>query len=833
MAEVIGILIVFALYVFLVYLFFAYLFVPLVVIGSVVAGVWSLVSLGKSIVEAAGGRYPSADASKPTGDVPAYRPYFFKRAFLDVYYIVGATVMRNWHWLVIQPWNWLLNNIIRPSTGEEEGGLAVTWVLIPIAVAVTVLGFSFGMLATLLFAGLFGLVTFLFICLAWVVMAAAGVMELVLALFRTVKCPNPECRATVYHPVYLCWNCRREHKFLVPSIYGIFRRKCACEAILPTSFLWGREGLASLCPYCRRELPAHGKRARHPSYVVSGVWFLFALDVALFSPRLAYVSGWIAEPIHLLMPLVTMGLILANFIVCIRYWYESGRTLTALPIGAMQLLLFTLLFFQMCMHWGADLYHFSGRPTLLDWVWFSIAHAVHASDVPDVLQAYDWNIQAIHQRSTIVGLWLVIYHFIVDLFLISAAVDLVDWFIQRRARLDWKSGEQFVVDLDEWKRIIQYGSAIVVGVSLLATIIIAGWRPVDAVLWLVDNVLKTIDFADVMHVYHVRLYEAPQDIWIKTLTFVSRTILSAFFLYHILKRVTDWKKWLLRDLVAEKVGVIQRIAGWFEAHPVLAQILAPFAPVAAVILLILLVIPFPVHGIATHAMHDPLEAASSYLAQLHRLGPMAEGAVPLFEQEWPKLDRQRRSAILAVCGSIGESASPFLLRIAKESPDVDMALRAFTALAQMWPAGNEELIEGLRSRHYRVRQGVREFLQQLGSRDARYVAEAIRPWNVAKVLPILERIDKYWFTLRVKNPCFDGVLEAYTLETQVLDDPDCDIAYLSSAIDRLGELKMLAIRARPKLERLRDSHPDTWIRTRAAESLRQIAADEQLVTASQ
>ncbi|MBR3894591.1 MAG: hypothetical protein IKJ35_05530 [Clostridia bacterium] len=72
-------------------------------------------------------------------------------------------------------------------------------------------------------------------------------------LFRKIKQISNTCRycqRKIKNPIYFCPNCGVEHDMLIPSKYGVFKRRCECGAKLGTTFLSGREKLESKCPYC-------------------------------------------------------------------------------------------------------------------------------------------------------------------------------------------------------------------------------------------------------------------------------------------------------------------------------------------------------------------------------------------------------------------------------------------------------------------------------------------------------------------------------------------------------------------------------------------------------
>lgn len=72
-------------------------------------------------------------------------------------------------------------------------------------------------------------------------------------VYRTIKRISSICPICQYRfdlPTYLCPICQAKHTRLIPSQYGIFKRKCQCGAKLPTTFFNGRQKLNSECPKC-------------------------------------------------------------------------------------------------------------------------------------------------------------------------------------------------------------------------------------------------------------------------------------------------------------------------------------------------------------------------------------------------------------------------------------------------------------------------------------------------------------------------------------------------------------------------------------------------------
>ncbi len=76
-------------------------------------------------------------------------------------------------------------------------------------------------------------------------------------VYRLIKrissiCPNCQYRFDL--PTYLCPTCNVRHTRLIPSQYGIFKRKCECGTKLPTTFFNGRQKLKSICTKCNFDL---------------------------------------------------------------------------------------------------------------------------------------------------------------------------------------------------------------------------------------------------------------------------------------------------------------------------------------------------------------------------------------------------------------------------------------------------------------------------------------------------------------------------------------------------------------------------------------------------
>ncbi|MGN0805675.1 MAG: hypothetical protein ACI4MC_01445, partial [Candidatus Coproplasma sp.] len=89
-----------------------------------------------------------------------------------------------------------------------------------------------------------------------------GIVKFIDFLYNHIKkistsCPS--CQKKYALPAYVC-TCGETHTQLVPSRYGIMKRRCNCGQKLPTSFLNGRHKLGGdwKCPHCGYILNSDG-----------------------------------------------------------------------------------------------------------------------------------------------------------------------------------------------------------------------------------------------------------------------------------------------------------------------------------------------------------------------------------------------------------------------------------------------------------------------------------------------------------------------------------------------------------------------------------------------
>ena len=256
--EVIGAIIGVVVYGVICYFAVVYILVPLwpfAVLGGVVLGVLAVVVIMASTLLQVGG---FAGPQVGPADVPhrlrkirspfprddAWPHYVFAQAATDLHTAVGQVAERTtalWTWMIgavrAQPsalafWPLLL----LPLTAAVTGTAAVVAAVIVLGLVLT---------AVLLLAALGALIV-------------AGVLRGVdhgLRVLRRAKatCSNPKCTHRSHLPAYRC-PCGRLHHDIRAGLQGLFTRRCACGAVVPTTVLKAAAGLVAVCQDCGGDL---------------------------------------------------------------------------------------------------------------------------------------------------------------------------------------------------------------------------------------------------------------------------------------------------------------------------------------------------------------------------------------------------------------------------------------------------------------------------------------------------------------------------------------------------------------------------------------------------
>ena len=227
----------------------------LLVIGGIVAGIgvlFALYTAGYVFCHAvSASRNPYAYYSDPHPHAPGVkRGYFFGPGLKQLEMIwsassagmgtalqeIGRIAERNLHW--------------------EDFFLHDLWIYLfwlASALSLYLFGYAFALIFCALLSVVLGAGWLLFF---------AGYMLLRLSdktalLLNAIDNPCPKCKRRRV-PLFVCPKCGTLHN-LQPGPYGIFRTKCSCGELLPTTVFNGRNDLVAVCPLCNSPVEGYAQ----------------------------------------------------------------------------------------------------------------------------------------------------------------------------------------------------------------------------------------------------------------------------------------------------------------------------------------------------------------------------------------------------------------------------------------------------------------------------------------------------------------------------------------------------------------------------------------------
>ena len=185
--------------------------------------------------------------SKNTVKEPAKISYFFGESYGDLWRTVKTLWSKNGE-RISNAWS-----DIGDSWSSDGKYIAVCLFIFRICILISLA--IFGTIFTLIFSLIH--ISILLVLMAFVYLGfiLARVFDGAFCLLKGIStnCYNPQCERKFVLPIYVCPRCHKLHYHLVPSKYGILKRRCLCGEKLPTTFFNGRQKLDSLCPHCQSD----------------------------------------------------------------------------------------------------------------------------------------------------------------------------------------------------------------------------------------------------------------------------------------------------------------------------------------------------------------------------------------------------------------------------------------------------------------------------------------------------------------------------------------------------------------------------------------------------
>lgn len=468
--------------------------------------------------------------------------------------------------------------------------------------------------------------------------------------------------------------------------------------------------------------------------LLSLLWTFLGLILALAVPWIGLTPSLVQAVVNTGALLLTVTLIICNLVESVRLVGRTGRTLAALPLTLVQLMLFALLFFQIACHRGAEHYTWTELPRWWDWLGFIAAHTLRAADVFDITDAYGWKIQTIEHASHLTSISLIAFELLIGLFLISVLLEGINRV--KKAALENEARLALVFRVVLWCSV-----GVFVAVWLMSALLIRPWRVMDLFWWPIDNLLRVVDFMDAMEIYGIRLHAVPKVWWEGTLTAFCRILLAVILggaLSWVSREISIrwWGGWglneadledicqhhphrsarqMAKDRLDEITGtdVPDFATGWSPRN-------VAFGVGLALSLILLLLFTWPredsvVIHLAEAAAQPEQGKSDLALAALRRMGPYAASAVPVLSQSLPRLPRERQLPCLAVLGFLGPQAIETLSNWVRVT-DGEMVLVGVRALQQIGPSAVPVLASVLDSPHEPVRQAAENALLVIGGK---------------------------------------------------------------------------------------------------------------------
>jgi hypothetical protein len=412
---------------------------------------------------------------------------------------------------------------------------------------------------------------------------------------------------------------------------------------------------------------------------------------------------------------LTMSIIIVNLIVSICVLIRHKRILVGLNL--LQVGLFGVLHYQVYSTLGAHHYRSEGPVAVGSWLQFTVAHALRAADVLDFVENYGLDLQNLKHRSTFAGLLLVAMHLTVDLFLLTfvlrALLRVVRKSFWERERLTSTQRRELSEYLAEQLPYWQKRCWLPCLLAFVACAWWQQWRAEDWLLWPLDKLIRLLDVADVLEIFHWRLHAVPRN-------FCTGTLALAFHLFVGLS-VARWLNGMhlrvlgrrsLRSLDEVTEGLSEEVEAVRTAAARTLGELGPAAEPAMPALLIAL------------ADHSPA-VGDAVRRALRAIGPGSADSVVdiialLDHANWAV----RRGAVEALgrMNSDAAEAVPALIaKLADRDPLLPaMVDEALSRIDPYWPhapaalAALPELQDKLIDRDPRIRQAAADALRRFG-----------------------------------------------------------------------------------------------------------------------
>jgi HEAT repeat protein len=264
----------------------------------------------------------------------------------------------------------------------------------------------------------------------------------------------------------------------------------------------------------------------------------YLTEFLIFFSTAYLIISFVVQEVPLLF-WITLLLLLINYIVSLAYLFRQGQINNRLIVlNLIQLLLFCRLHVLIYDILGAEHYIYTIEPRWYDWLELVAVHVLRAVDLLDILSAYNIDLQNVKHQSMLTGIVLFSMHLMVDLFLLGALFMLLNRSTSKPSASPVRPKAQWIRNLTNIQPLIEglkktflffKQIRLFVLILIVELIIFVGmiehWSFKTGCLWFLENILRTLDFADAFQIFDWRMY---QGFELATLAVLFRLIISLY-----------------------------------------------------------------------------------------------------------------------------------------------------------------------------------------------------------------------------------------------------------------------------------------------------------------
>ena len=391
---------------------------------------------------------------------------------------------------------------------------------------------------------------------------------------------------------------------------------------------------------------------------------------------------------------VTVLLTALNMLILI-YSFFKGKSLVpaVILLNAAQLAIFCCLYLQLDNIPGAAHYEHSVSPTLSDWLKFIAVHNLNAADLADIGDVYGFHGSlTLAARSIPAGLALSAMYVMTALLVFSLIFKGIQSFFK----------SEYISAVIKWGRI----RGLIVAALLL---IPAGqnrhWTFGDWCLWPLENMLRTLDFADFFQIFGIQIQTAeanPQIAILFRVMIAFSAILPAYRFYS--SHISGERK-SLESLAAICVSSEYATKDRVDAINELEKF-GPFAGSAIPDLIKVLI----------GSNKTVRSAAASALGKIDDQWAQSESAqiaVPHLLNLLKSQDIGTRVGAVEVLGEFGTGAVPAVPELVKAYTDSNLIRAAAQTLIKIGTPAIPDLVSALASEDENIRRTALQTLETI------------------------------------------------------------------------------------------------------------------------